>query len=131
MSNSFFVLGGVAIGLSIICAPFVAPALRKYCLPYVPATTQQVENIMSVLGKPVVGNVSPRLLDIGSGDGRIVIGKCLFLISHRNPSQSHNSEFFKMLFRQCSSRNLIYLLTYRECLKLIWILLFYLPSLDS
>lgn len=29
---------------------------------------------MSVLGKPVVGNVSPRLLDIGSGDGRIVIG---------------------------------------------------------
>lgn len=28
---------------------------------------------MSVLGKPVVGNVSPRLLDIGSGDGRIVI----------------------------------------------------------
>lgn len=70
----FYVIGGIAIGLSVICAPFVAPALRKHCLPYVPATTQQVENIMSVLGKPVVGNVSPRLLDIGSGDGRIVIG---------------------------------------------------------
>lgn len=27
--------GGVAIGLSVICYPFVAPALRKVCLPFV------------------------------------------------------------------------------------------------
>jgi len=36
----FFVIsGGSAIALSLICLPFVTPALRKVCLPYVPATS--------------------------------------------------------------------------------------------
>lgn len=71
---NFIILGGIGLGFSIICAPFVAPAFRKYCLPYVPATTEQVNNILSVLknGKPT------KLLDIGSGDGRIVIGRYMF-----------------------------------------------------
>ncbi|ROT82441.1 hypothetical protein C7M84_024400 [Penaeus vannamei] len=60
--------GGAAIGLSIIAAPFVAPALRKVCLPYVPATTQQVNNVLRAL-KGRTGT----LVDLGSGDGRIVV----------------------------------------------------------
>jgi hypothetical protein len=64
--------GGSAIALSLICLPFVTPAFRKVCLPYVPATTAQVENVM----RAVAGNGSVKkagnLIDIGSGDGRIV-----------------------------------------------------------
>jgi len=42
--------------------------LSKICLPYVPATTQQVENVMTLLK----GRRGP-IIDLGSGDGRIVI----------------------------------------------------------
>lgn len=63
--------GGVGIGLSIVCASFVAPAFRRICLPYVPATTEQIQNVLSFLPK----NSAGKLLDIGSGDGRIVVGK--------------------------------------------------------
>ncbi|KAJ8969564.1 hypothetical protein NQ314_001685 [Rhamnusium bicolor] len=43
------ITGGVALGLTVICAPFVSPALRKFCLPYIPATTEQVANILKAL----------------------------------------------------------------------------------
>lgn len=56
------------IGLLVGCAPFVIPALRKICLPYVPATDRQIQNVMQIL-KNRKGNV----LDLGSGDGRIVL----------------------------------------------------------
>ena len=46
-----FFLGGSAIALSVICLPFVAPAFRRVCLPYVPATTAQVENVMRAITK--------------------------------------------------------------------------------
>ncbi|XP_066251519.1 ATP synthase subunit C lysine N-methyltransferase [Euwallacea similis] len=62
------ITGGVAISLTIICAPFVSPAFRKHCLPYIPATNQQLANILNAL-KGRKGT----LLDIGSGDGRIVV----------------------------------------------------------
>ncbi|KAG0725767.1 Protein N-lysine methyltransferase FAM173B [Chionoecetes opilio] len=59
--------GGAAVALSVIAAPFVTPALRKVCLPFVPATSQQVRNVMAGLkGR------SGQLVDLGSGDGRIV-----------------------------------------------------------
>uniref|UniRef100_A0A182NXI7 Methyltransferase domain-containing protein n=1 Tax=Anopheles dirus TaxID=7168 RepID=A0A182NXI7_9DIPT len=64
------VTGGIAVGLSIVCYPFVAPALRRHCLPFVPATPKQICNVLSFV-KP--SNGGSRLLDIGSGDGRIVI----------------------------------------------------------
>lgn len=63
------VVGGSAIALSAICLPFVTPALRKVCLPYVPATTTQLENIQTALKSFSSGS---KLIDIGSGDGRIV-----------------------------------------------------------
>ncbi|KAG7162185.1 ATP synthase subunit C lysine N-methyltransferase-like [Homarus americanus] len=60
--------GGAAVALSVIAAPFVTPALRKVCLPYVPATTEQVNNVLKALrGR------SGHLVDLGSGDGRIVV----------------------------------------------------------
>ena len=65
-------LGGSAIALSLICLPFVTPALRKVCLPYVPATTAQVENVMTALLKNPQSRKLGKLIDIGSGDGRIV-----------------------------------------------------------
>lgn len=61
-------IGGVAVALSAICLPFVTPALRKVCLPYVPATDTQVSNVLKALSSR-----SGTILDIGSGDGRIVL----------------------------------------------------------
>ncbi len=61
------VTGGVIAGICVVTVPFVMPALRRVCLPYVPATPQQVENVMLMLrGR------SGSLVDLGSGDGRIV-----------------------------------------------------------
>uniref|UniRef100_A0A3Q0R0U7 FATP synthase c subunit lysine N-methyltransferase n=1 Tax=Amphilophus citrinellus TaxID=61819 RepID=A0A3Q0R0U7_AMPCI len=62
------VLGGSLVALYAVATPFVAPALRKVCLPFVPATATQVENVLRVLRAR-----SGTLVDIGSGDGRIVI----------------------------------------------------------
>jgi len=50
--------------------PFISPALRKVCLPYVPATPAQVSNVLTGLSNRPLPS---RLLDIGSGDGRIVM----------------------------------------------------------
>uniref|UniRef100_A0A3Q4HY21 ATP synthase subunit C lysine N-methyltransferase n=2 Tax=Neolamprologus brichardi TaxID=32507 RepID=A0A3Q4HY21_NEOBR len=61
-------VGGSLVALYAVAAPFVAPALRKVCLPFVPATTTQVENVLKALRAR-----SGTLVDIGSGDGRIVI----------------------------------------------------------
>lgn len=59
--------------LTAICAPFVLPALRKICLPYVPATTIQVSNVIKALrGR------NGQLIDLGSGDGRIVSTDCTY-----------------------------------------------------
>jgi hypothetical protein len=62
--------GFAAVGISIVCFPFVSPAFRKFTLPFIPATDNQLRNIFSALPK---NPVNKRLLDIGSGDGRIVI----------------------------------------------------------
>lgn len=50
-----------------VAVPFTFPAFRKICLPYVPATDAQVKNILRCL-KNRRGN----MIDLGSGDGRIV-----------------------------------------------------------
>ena len=48
--------------------PFLSPALRKICLPFVPATETQIRNIFKALH-----NRKGNLIDLGSGDGRVVI----------------------------------------------------------
>ncbi|XP_077348091.1 ATP synthase subunit C lysine N-methyltransferase isoform X2 [Lithobates pipiens] len=62
------VVGGTLMTLYAIATPFVAPAFRKICLPYVPATNEQIRNVLKMLQLR-----SGHLVDIGSGDGRIVI----------------------------------------------------------
>ncbi|XP_043545933.1 ATP synthase subunit C lysine N-methyltransferase [Chiloscyllium plagiosum] len=62
------IVSGTGLALSLGAAPFVAPALRKVCLPFVPASPAQVEVVLRLL-KGRRGE----LVDIGSGDGRIVI----------------------------------------------------------
>ncbi|XP_013808055.1 ATP synthase subunit C lysine N-methyltransferase isoform X1 [Apteryx mantelli] len=61
-------VGGTLVALYAVITPFVMPALRKVCLPFVPATSTQIENVLKMLQ-----NRSGSLVDIGSGDGRIVI----------------------------------------------------------
>ena len=59
--------GAIAGTIYAVATPFVMPALRRYCLPYVPATSNQVANVMALLrGR------QGSLVDLGSGDGRIV-----------------------------------------------------------
>ncbi|XP_072934449.1 ATP synthase subunit C lysine N-methyltransferase [Epargyreus clarus] len=62
-----YATGGLAVGVSVICIPFVSPAIRRVCLPYVPATTEQLAGVTKALA-----GRNGRLLDVGSGDGRIV-----------------------------------------------------------
>ncbi|NWY66424.1 F173B methyltransferase, partial [Erithacus rubecula] len=61
-------VGGTLVALYAVATPFVTPALRKVCLPFVPATAAQIQNVLKMLE-----NRSGSLVDIGSGDGRIVI----------------------------------------------------------
>lgn len=83
------ITGGAAIALSVVCFPFVAPALRRVVLPYVPASTQQVENVMKALSKNSTGG--KKLIDLGSGDGRIV------LAAGQRGFQSHGVELNTVL----------------------------------
>ncbi|NXV89431.1 F173B methyltransferase, partial [Calonectris borealis] len=61
-------VSGTLVALYAVVTPFVTPALRKVCLPFVPATSSQIKNVLKMLE-----NRSGSLVDIGSGDGRIVI----------------------------------------------------------
>lgn len=62
-------IGVSAIGISIVTLPFLSPAFRKHCLPYIPATDQQIQNVFETVKR--VEKVG-RVVDLGSGDGRIV-----------------------------------------------------------
>jgi len=73
LTKSGKILLGIAgtsfVGMCAVTLPFLLPAARRVCLPYVPATDAQVHNVMSL----VTACKSGRLVDLGSGDGRIVI----------------------------------------------------------
>ena len=76
------VVATAAIGFSVLTIPFVLPAMRKHALPYIPATTKQVENVFKAIDQySKLNNLSyanpsatnlVKLVDLGSGDGRIV-----------------------------------------------------------
>ena len=63
------VTGGLAVGVTVVTASFVSPALRRICLPYVPATQKQITNVLKLCRKE---RGRSTLVDLGSGDGRIV-----------------------------------------------------------
>ncbi|XP_004928895.1 ATP synthase subunit C lysine N-methyltransferase [Bombyx mori] len=103
-----YTTGGLAIGVSIVCIPFVSPAARKICLPYVPATTEQLLGVTKAL-KGRRG----RLIDIGSGDGRIVITAAKmgfkadgvelnpFLVYYSRISALLNQKYYDTRFYHC------------------------------
>ena len=68
------VTGGSVALFFAVSTPFLLPAIRRVCLPYVPATDRQVQNVLQVLKRSP--DKKSTLIDLGSGDGRIV--KCLF-----------------------------------------------------
>uniref|UniRef100_A0A452SEZ0 ATP synthase c subunit lysine N-methyltransferase n=1 Tax=Ursus americanus TaxID=9643 RepID=A0A452SEZ0_URSAM len=39
---------GTLVAVYAVATPFLTPALRKICLPFVPATTKQIENVVKV-----------------------------------------------------------------------------------
>ena len=65
--------GGLAAGIVAITLPFVSPGFRRVVLPYVPATDVQIGNVLEALSFRKNGfKNSKQLIDLGSGDGRIV-----------------------------------------------------------
>jgi hypothetical protein len=60
-----------------ILVPFLLPAFRRVCLPFIPATDKQIQNVLKLLGtygkeNHALAEVGPKIIDLGSGDGRIV-----------------------------------------------------------
>lgn len=64
------VISGGALCLTAFTIPFISPAFRRICIPYVPATQQQIKNVISLL-KRAPPKMDP-IIDLGSGDGRVV-----------------------------------------------------------
>ncbi|XP_045298097.1 ATP synthase subunit C lysine N-methyltransferase isoform X5 [Leopardus geoffroyi] len=62
------IVGGTLVAVYAVATPFLTPAFRKICLPFVPATTKQIANVVKMLHCR-----RGSLVDIGSGDGRVVI----------------------------------------------------------
>lgn len=61
------IFGGLSFIAVAATIPFLIPAIRKIVLPFVPATNTQIANLKKALtGK------KGTLIDLGSGDGRIV-----------------------------------------------------------
>lgn len=74
------VTGTLAVGVSMVTFSFVSPALRRFCLPFVPATENQIQNVLKLCGRSggSARNINNKhhgssLVDLGSGDGRIVV----------------------------------------------------------
>lgn len=67
-------IAALAIGGTIAAIPFLTPAMRKHALPYVPATPKQISNVFTALRayRPDSNPNKTKLIDLGSGDGRIV-----------------------------------------------------------
>ena len=83
-------IGGVAVAFTVAALPFILPAMRKHTLPYVPATDKQISNVFKavraysqqanltsvMVPQPLSAGLATgqkvHLVDLGSGDGRIV-----------------------------------------------------------
>ena len=76
---SYRLLGifGVVFGtVTAICLPFISPAARKYCIPYIPATNKQVNNVLKIckqINQQHSNGAGIKVCDLGSGDGRLVL----------------------------------------------------------
>lgn len=58
-----------------VLSSFLAPAFRRICLPFVPATPHQIETVARILlgaQKKYRLQTLGSVVDLGSGDGRVV-----------------------------------------------------------
>jgi len=92
---AFGLVGGCAVGITVAAFPFISPAFRRHCLPFIPATEKQVkqsgfkkinmskyeifrpfkvESVITALRwcSNDSNNKLRKIVDLGSGDGRIV-----------------------------------------------------------
>ena len=90
--------GALFVGVFGVTLPFISPALRKYCLPYVPATSRQVENVTQLLRARIATKQNSarvntnralhkdkiRVIDLGSGDGRLVSTTIIMSIAFKS-----------------------------------------------
>ena len=68
--SSFLVVGGLGVAaLHAVALPFLLPALRKHCLPYVAANAEQMELLTAAARKRNLR----RVVDLGSGDGVVCV----------------------------------------------------------
>lgn len=76
------IFGGLATGMVALAWPFILPAFRRIVLPYVPATSTQIDNVLKAIHykRPFDKNSDRNIIDLGSGDGRIVNNGKKFLI---------------------------------------------------
>ena len=63
------ITGTTALGILPFTVSFVTPALRKNCLPYVPATERQVANIIKMAKTSKRQGLTR--VDLDSGNGRV------------------------------------------------------------
>ncbi|CDS42520.1 hypothetical protein EmuJ_001023550 [Echinococcus multilocularis] len=68
-------VGCIATSVMYTLVPFVLPAFRRMCLPYVPATSKQLTLVAQLLwlAETRAHRRIGSILDIGSGDGRVVL----------------------------------------------------------
>ena len=79
----FATVAAATAALVVGTAPFVVPAFRRVCLPYVPATPAQIKNILAGLPNSSSSSkrfntaasfsTSLRVAEVGSGDGRVAV----------------------------------------------------------
>eukprot|EP01050_Picozoa_sp_SAG11_P029118 SAG11_NODE_8065_length_1063_cov_14.488589_1_plen_126_part_00 len=62
--------GAVTVAMVGGAWPFISPAFRRHVLPFIPASDQQVNNVLRAIKYRPQGS---RFVDLGSGDGRITI----------------------------------------------------------
>ena len=74
------VCGASFVAITALTTPFLVPAMRRYCLPYVPATREQIRNVAALLEKGGATAKKGALIDLGSGDGRIVSNRCVSVL---------------------------------------------------
>lgn len=94
-------LGLTGVITMSMAMPFVLPALRKYCLPYVPATDTQLDNLRKAFKKH--SKIGDTFLDIGSGDGRI----CRLAAKQAIYSQVHGVELNSVLVYYSRLHNIL------------------------
>ena len=70
-------VGVVGFGFAVMVGPFLAPAFRRLTIPWMATPTYVIRNALSKLPAHKIPISNRQLVDLGSGDGRIVIEAAL------------------------------------------------------